>query len=343
MARQRNPKPLSAQEQKIYYYLDLLGIDSRHMRLGASGSVWLNEAGNYDADLDTSQGQIKLRDKINISEQVKDLQSAETTTCERYDALRNRALMDVSPSAADLRSRIADQTADVEQRSDALHKLIALDDRAAAQVIISELSRPNIPREWVDHLICASEYVQFSEPRDRTLLGERLYNRALALLGNSLSKSEPILWAAIRRYATLIPTEDAGSLLPFLGPKATIGTRQVALQGIQAIFELDPPSDPESLGSLTERVISLCETYIDPDVVVSAELGSLAVNSFLALSLMGREESVGFASRIKSLDRPWLARRAAQSLSRTRDRWHDRSCARYRIVDACLDILNARG
>ena len=286
----------------------------------------------YNAHLITAYGEVRVG--LNLERQQKADGGSSTQT-----KWATEVVLSEIPEKRDPHLVVSDSSAGIELKIQALSDLISSGDCRLESIIISELSKSDAPPEWRDALICASEHIQFYLPDHRVLLTRHLRERAVSLLESSRPQTESILWVAIRRYASLIPATESASLLTFLGASASVATRQVVMQAIQAIFEIAPPSDIESLKPLTSRVSEFCAKYIDPDVMASKELAALGLNAFLALAVMANPDAVDHAGRMKETGNDWLIRRATEVLNVVRNKWIRLGVSSVRVIEECLASL----
>ena len=208
------------------------------------------------------------------------------------------------------------RTPEVEssRRCSVLAELIRRKDRALPSFILSELSVDDLPESWRGTLILAAEDVVFPERGQRARLKQLLLDAGTALRDSLRVESEPAFWAAIRRFASLASQADAPCLLRFLRPADGVAARQLAFQALQNIFASSPPSDPEALIALRDRVADLALKYLDVDLLTPGENASLAQNACHALAALGDERLPDCARRLLASDRPWLIRRVMDVL-----------------------------
>ena len=209
-------------------------------------------------------------------------------------------------STADLWQRLRSVDGTAEDKVQSLAQLIAEDDEGIAGFVVTELGRKPLPDEWLEPLLYATEQIQFEDPSERAALKDCLHEHALSLLQSGRVRSESALWAAIRRYASIVPEDEVALLQPFFGERASVATRQVALQAVQTIFHAAAPRDADSLSALRDRICDLAEKTVDPDLLVSPEIASLALNAFLALAAVGDSRAVRLATRLKATGKGWL-------------------------------------
>lgn len=120
------------------------------------------------------------------------------------------------------------------------------------------------------------------------------------LVGEAILGS--FLWPAIRRYASLMPEEEAGELLYFLDDRRLPTTKQVTLQSIQNVFGISPPTHETRESYLCElciRVNDLSETYSDKGFLKqSSENYALGISTVFANIVLGNENSLDHLNRL---------------------------------------------
>lgn len=138
--------------------------------------------------------------------------------------------------------------------------------------------------------------------RERLRVG--LFTLAIALRDDRRASTRPLIYSALRRYATLVDERNVDSLLAFLTEADDAATRQCALQCVQTVFFRSPPTLPHD--ALIQRIGELVERYLHPDVLVDPAMRSLAANAAVALSVASPATAEDVARRIHSLRRPGL-------------------------------------
>ncbi len=191
----------------------------------------------------------------------------------------------------------------------------------ALAYLACELSRADIrPPEWRDAAVFAAEDTHFP-PELREGAGEALLNIALTLR-NQPSGPEKVVWSALRRAASLLPTRKADRLLAFLAPNGTVDTRSVALQCVSRMYEAEPPSSVPL--AVADRAYRFAERFLDPDVFTPGEPSVIARNALSALAAVGDQRLGDALAAVRALGRSWLIRRVRDELSRIYRGWIDR-------------------
>ena len=173
----------------------------------------------------------------------------------------------------------------------------------------------------MSRVVVAAEQVQVDNLELRKRLTVALHRNLHTLLGTGQSRYEHAIWSAIRKYASLIEQFEVSTLLPFLTGKSTLATRQVVLQAIHAIFQRSPVKTFDLVRDLAGRVAEIAEKYIDPDLVISPENNSLALNAFVALAALGDPRTSQLAKRVKEIASSFFLRRSGQILGELAILW----------------------
>ena len=174
--------------------------------------------------------------------------------------------------------------------------------------------------DFRDALVFLSEEAQFHQQSDREALGDILRSIANENIRGRRPNSEQVVWAAVRRYASLLPQERIDELLPFLTHSGCIDARLVALQGILSAFEFNPAASSE-LPRLRDRVYEIAVKLIDADVLTPGDTSAileLSICSLLALSDPRFEDCM---QRVQELNWPWLTSQILRGVSELREVW----------------------
>lgn len=237
-----------------------------------------------------------------------------------------------------------------DARLRALKELIERGHADVPAFVTEQLHRALRPREGApgeparafrDGLLLAAERVVVRDPALRARLTDSLFYHAYELRGDGASDA---LWAAIRRYASLVPARDAGRLLTFLGDELPSWTHQVVFQAIANVFHVEPPPDDAPLDALRARVVALAERYLCPERPTEGLSGaemSLALTAFVAAAALGSEALPRLEERLLSLPERWLAAEARQRLGALAGRWRRRALAMVEESAARLDRAGA--
>ncbi len=187
---------------------------------------------------------------------------------------------------------------DVEEKVTTLAAAVCL----VLQVYRERMTVEGAIRELEEGVLCAGargQRIFFLE--EEQILDPELRRRAIVVLGPTTWEGLDgmALWAAVRRYASMIEEEDTSTLLPLLrAPEVT--TRQVGLQALAAILGVS--------GRATQEV---------RDAVVAMDMADnhvLLLNAYVVLALAGDERTGDFGSRLE----PRFLARAERMMSQYR-------------------------
>jgi len=90
--------------------------------------------------------------------------------------------------------------------------------------------------EQRDDAVLEAELLQVDDPSLRARMVEVLWNEVLRIQASKGARPDHVLWAAVRRFASMAPVDQAERLLILLSPAEPYTTQQVALQAIQNMF-----------------------------------------------------------------------------------------------------------
>jgi len=234
--------------------------------------------------------------------------------------------------------------ANIDKRVGALREWMGQDLQAASRFIVEELSRPGLAGDWRDALVFAAENAHFSTPDQRAIVSARLRQLALELRENAPAGTEHVVWSAMRRFASLLPAEQADSLLEFLERRGAVDTRMVALQCIARVFEKEPPSDILDRDALMRRVAEYADKFLDPDIFAGGENSAIARNAVAALAALGSAKLEGCIQRAEAIGKRWFTARLKGDLLRILEAWsisggNGEGTSAFRRLRECLARL----
>jgi len=122
---------------------------------------------------------------------------------------------------------------------------------------------------------------------------------------------ERALWAAIRRYASLVPVAEVDGLLEFLRDDDELQTKQATLQAIQNVFAVEAPDSCPGVRSVRDRVRSVATQCITAPSLDSAG-ASLALQAVCAAIALRDPSAPRLMKDLERLGRPYLVRRAKE-------------------------------
>jgi hypothetical protein len=214
-----------------------------------------------------------------------------------------------------------DEHASTEDRIAALGEWMANDLRTASVYILGELHRSDLSDDWRDALVFAAENAHFVTSDQQSRARSRLRELARDLRHGRKAGTDHAVWSAMRRFASLLPPEEANSLLEFLDRAGSVDTRMVGLQCVARVFEAAPPADVASVEPLAGRVTELAEKFLDPDVFSGGENSGIARCAVVALAALGSPRLTDAMKHVESLDKSWFSVRVKQDLQTLLDGW----------------------
>jgi hypothetical protein len=221
----------------------------------------------------------------------------------------------------------------VQERLEALTELVSATPKASADFISSELARP-LDSAWHRALVMLAERVDTTDPSTREKLMGALRAHALLFRDALDVDADPPLWAALRRYSSLVPIGGVTSFLDFLRPEDRQKTKQTALQGLQNVLSSESLPDGERTAVLRGRIAELASKHLDPDLLGSPENAAMALNCFCA-AVLAQADIEQVTDRFLALNRVGLIAAARRILERAR-----KSGANSSALDRVLGLLS---
>ena len=194
---------------------------------------------------------------------------------------------------------------------DALEELVAREDPFLAPHVAEMLRAKDLAHDTRCALVLAAEQAHSYEVDVRRALTDGLLSAAIAL--RDAGEGRP-LWAAIRRYASLVPVEEVDALLSFLRDEDLRMTKQATFQAIQNIFTVDSSGKSPAVAALRARVHALAEELIAPSLVAKDGGTALALEAFCAAAALRDSEIDSLEKRVDACDQRYLTRRAREFL-----------------------------
>jgi hypothetical protein len=161
-------------------------------------------------------------------------------------------------------------------------------------------------------LVLASDEIDSTDGEERARLREALFRIALEIRDSKDESREPVLWAAIRRFASLVPVGEAHRLLEFTREGCSTRTQQTVMQGFQEIFTHASPKELATcrgLGLPISKVMGGLKIPAGPDAETT-----LALNAYHALAALGDERLTGWTETIVRSRQRWLINVALRRL-----------------------------
>ncbi|MCX7424173.1 MAG: hypothetical protein NTW96_00825 [Planctomycetia bacterium] len=270
-------------------------------------------------------------------------EDAQATEPEFVGAARCDAIEGEATAPRDCTKIASDENAQTEDRVAALREWMTTDLQFASEFILNELGKSDLPEDWRHTLVFAAENAHFVTSDQQREACSRLRELARGLRHGRKAGTEHVVWSAMRRFASLLPPEEVGSLLEFLDREGSVDTRMVALQCVARLFEGAPPADTASVEPLANRVAELAEKFLDPDVFSSGENSGIARWAVVALAALGSPRLKYGLEHVKSLDKSWFSARVSQELRGLLNGWRDagvsESDATVRLVQESLRTI----
>lgn len=203
-----------------------------------------------------------------------------------------------------------DRIASTASRINGLRGWIDSDGDAASVFIESELDRPmgGFDPVWLDAVILATEHVRFADCERQARVGRSLLDWADHLRERTRPGLEAVVWCALHRGGSLIPTAEADRLRTFLTNRGPIDTRLAALQAIVRIFEAESTSKAGQFASLTSRIDNLVDRHLNADVFRPGEIAALVLEGMIALALLDPVAFERHRLAAVELKQPWFER-----------------------------------
>jgi methylase of polypeptide subunit release factors len=242
----------------------------------------------------------------------------------------------------DLWTRLEGGPHDADWR-EALEELVEREDPDMATYVASQLQNHALPPDVRSALVFAAERSQCFEPDVRASLKKELLAQAIIFRDSGEQRS---LWAALRRFASLVPVTEVDGLLQFLRDEDEATTKQVALQGIQNIFSVDFPEPCAAVDRVRERAHRLAVELISPLGLSRQGGASLALQAFCASAALLDPKLLVLAERLLLLERVYLVMRAVESLRSLKATWGSgnhsgRRVDAFRLVSDALAALGS--
>lgn len=200
----------------------------------------------------------------------------------------------------------------------ALGELAQREDPGLAGYVVEQLQVADLSAEARNALIFTAEECPCYRKSMRAALKDALLDQALRM--RDADEQKP-LWAAVRRYASLVPLDEVNALRSFLRDADALETKQVALQGIRSIFAVEIADEREAVAALRSRVHELAEVLIDRSCLGVSGGPALALQAFCAAASLVVPGLPALADRIVALERQYVRRRAEQQLQSLSTLW----------------------
>lgn len=127
---------------------------------------------------------------------------------------------------------LSDRNESVDDREPALFQFCDAQDERLAQIIAERLDHPFEDERFKAVLVVAAERLRVHDESNRRTLRDALGRYWL----RALPSDGPTVWAAIRRFASLLNDDEAFALAHALDTSNPTGVQQVAIQSLTSFF-----------------------------------------------------------------------------------------------------------
>ena len=187
--------------------------------------------------------------------------------------------------------------------------------------------------------ILAVEKSQFTNPQVRQAVKSQLRTAAEMLWHTQDRRWEPIVWSAIRRYASMLLRPEVGTLGEFLDWTGAIDARQVTLQAIQNVFAVAPPPTGNEWRDLGDRVFQISKAALRPARLSPGKPAALAMNAVAAVAAVGDERLQECVQTVRAWDQPWFSRQVRHLLRELCALWPAENPAAVQVAKAINALL----
>jgi hypothetical protein len=224
---------------------------------------------------------------------------------------------------ADLWMQARDESASIQHRLEAIHKLLGSDRNNAIVYLATELARQGAQEDWVLALVFLVEDVHFPADRQQSI------KDALLRIAGSFRKStkagaDRVVWSAIRRAASLLEPTQVNLLVPFLEREGVVDARAVTLKCVEKLFLPAPPANPELVRPVGDRAYTLAQKFLDPDIFGGGEHALLAQSAVCTLAAIGDARVSDATTLAARLNRRWLKHQLRTRLDILRTSWQSK-------------------
>lgn len=243
------------------------------------------------------------------------------------NAFRSSATVD-QMSSDELWSQVETDSDDEHWRA-CLQELVEREDPDVAAYVAWRLEHDELAIKRRVALVIAAERSQCFESDVRSLLQNGLYKSAIILRD---AGEERALWAAIRRFASLVPLNQVDELLSFLRDEDSLATKQAALQGIQSIFSTEIAGTDAAVERVRERVHVLAVQVLSRSSSVQPATSSFLLQAFVTAAVLIDPGFPELAEQFLQLSRSYLVVRACDILRSVQKAWETMDHARHRMA-----------
>jgi serine/threonine protein kinase len=223
--------------------------------------------------------------------------------------------------------------------------------KAVGENVVSLLSDPALKPKDRARVVFATELIRFPAGEERQRVIQLLLDEARNLRLSEDSTDQRVLWAAVRRYASMVPLDDTARLMEFLLPDNPGHTQHIALRAIQTVFSHGPPDERirPALVDLTRRVVDIALEALDGRELIPGFRTAIAIDACSASAILGAwEGAIRAVELLIATRRSALIEMLYEQLSGIRKSWLRGRDARsvpisdsgVRLLDALLDRLS---
>jgi hypothetical protein len=219
-----------------------------------------------------------------------------------------------------LRERLGSIASPQDQWGELL-RLADLGDASVPPFLVHELGRVHKNLGWKAILILATERVQFENDAYRGIVKARLRESVTEYCKMPAQQWQPVVWSAIRCYASMLAPEEVPTLAEYLRLDGNIETCCVTLQAIQNVFFQAPAPARPSLEGLRAGVSQIATEAFAREEPEAGDQAALAQESVFALAALGDSRLPEFIHRTVQWGQPWFAWQVRETLEEMLSRW----------------------
>jgi hypothetical protein len=218
----------------------------------------------------------------------------------------------------------------------ALLELVAEEHRDLPAFLADEFERLEGSLDWKSLLVVVAERLKILEERNRAIIRRGLHRAAEDFLRTGDDYWSTIIWSAIRRYASMLPPDEAISLDTFLKwDDKAIETRIVSLIAVQTVFFNEPPLYEKYVRGIGDTVFAIASGAFGPEEPVPGDPAALAQECIYALAAIGDQRIRQCASWAIRWRKRWFTEQVLNGLREIAGRWrkHKLSDFQRKAVD----------
>lgn len=149
--------------------------------------------------------------------------------------------------------------------------------------LLTEIQRRPSDDLWCEALIDTISDIKSTQAAERKQIARWLFEQIVS----QAEHPSKHIFSTIVCWATLVPVAELADLKVLLEPKQEMVVKQAALQAVQGFF---PASERSKWPSdFVSRIHELASTFLNPDVLCSAQNAAFAMNAYIATVLLGED------------------------------------------------------